>query len=147
MLSVVFVIISVVLSIRRTVTPNISSITPSEGVPGESVIISGRGFGASKTTHYVQFSNCNITSKSIISWSENEITLIVPEDVQSGFVKVGSKNNISNGVFFTNTDLAPKKIQIKVEPQILSEDILQENTEDNTDGINNINQKITGDTQ
>ena len=87
--------------------PEISSITPPIGAPGDLVIIKGKDFGETKNTSYVEFGGSKLTASSYISWSDTEIKLVLPANIQDGLVFVGTKDTRSKPVFFANATSVP----------------------------------------
>ncbi len=84
--------------------PNISSLVPSSGVVGSTVVVSGSDFGATQGTGTITF---NGTPVKMASWSDTKITAIVPQGAGTGNVIVTSGNGIgSNGVSFTVSSLS-----------------------------------------
>ena len=80
---------------RVFASPTIASLSPSSGVPGTSITISGSGFTSTQGT--VTF---NGSSASISSWSDGTIVAIAPSGVTNGNVVVTVGGVSSNGVFF-----------------------------------------------
>lgn len=83
--------------------PIINSISPSSGLAGTSVTITGNGFGATQFppgpgASAVLFNGIPAT---ITSWSPTAIVAVAPTGVSSGNVNVSVNGAISNGVFFT----------------------------------------------
>jgi IPT/TIG domain len=75
--------------------PSISSLTPSKGVVGASVTISGANFGSTRGS--VSF---NGSTASIVSWSDMSIVAKVPLGASTGNVVVTVGGTASNGVSF-----------------------------------------------
>jgi subtilisin family serine protease len=82
-----------------SIMPTITSIAPTEQVVGGEIAISGSGFLAAKGTSFVTFSG--IESPDIVSWSNREITVKVPDRISPGLVKVTTSVGTSNGINFT----------------------------------------------
>ena len=78
------------------VSPTITSLTPSSGEPGASVSIAGSNFTSSVGT--VTF---NGLPASTTSWTNTNITAVVPNGATSGNVVVTSGGLQSNGAAFT----------------------------------------------
>jgi len=80
--------------------PAITSLSPTVGLVGSSVTITGTGFGATPDT--VTFSG---TSNPVVatssSWNDTNITVTVPTGATSGNVLVTVGTATSNGVVFT----------------------------------------------
>ena len=66
-------------------TPTIASLTPTVGPVGQSVVISGSGFGATQSTSTVDFSGDLAT---VSNWSDTQITAVVPPGSETGQVTV-----------------------------------------------------------
>ena len=80
--------------------PTISSVSPTSGITGATVTITGANFGSSQGTSKVTF---NGVACSVTSWSATSITCKVPSGATTGSVIVIVGGNASNGVSFTVT--------------------------------------------
>src|SRR5712691_7157236 len=78
--------------------PSITSLSPSSGAVGSSVMISGSNFGTTRGTSTVTFNGGTATSTS---WSTNSIVATVPSGATTGNVVVTVGGQVSNGVNFT----------------------------------------------
>ena len=87
---------------QRTPIPEIESIDPPVGAPGDVIVISGKNFGDVRDMSYVEFSGAKLTASSYISWSEDKIKIVLPANVQDGLVVVGTKNLRSKPSLFAN---------------------------------------------
>jgi len=83
-----------------TVTPSISSLSPTSGPTGTSVTILGGGFGAPQGTSTVTF---NGIAAVPTQWSQSAIIVPVPSAASSGNVVVTVGGVASNGAPFTVT--------------------------------------------
>jgi IPT/TIG domain len=83
-----------------TVTPGISSLSPTSGPGGTSVTITGTNFGATQGTSTVTF---NGTAGTPAAWSNTSISVPVPNGATAGNVVVMAGGKASNGVNFTPT--------------------------------------------
>jgi hypothetical protein len=83
-----------------TVTPGISSISPTLGAVGTSVTITGTSFGATQGTSTVTFNGVTATPTN---WTASSIVVPVPSNASSGNVVVTISNLASNGVSFNVT--------------------------------------------
>ena len=126
--SLIFVIAAVffvayLISHKTEESPVIESIIPPVGSPGDVVLITGKNFGDERDMSYVSFSGSKITSSSYISWSDTQIKLVLPANVQDGLVIVGTKEAQSNPALFANEGdipvLVPTTQQI-IKPTITS---------------------------
>src|SRR5207249_1333254 len=84
--------------------PNITSLNPTSGVVGTSVIIAGANFGATQGTSTVKF---NGTTATPTAWSATSITAPVPNGATTGNVIVTASGVASNGLLFTVTSPGP----------------------------------------
>ena len=84
-------------------TPKIVSVSPSTVGVGDTFTITGKNFGYDQWDSYVEFANG--LSAPIESWSNTEIVCGVPQDAQSGLLKVVNAAGESNGIEITITSL------------------------------------------
>lgn len=82
--------------------PQIDSIVPPVGSPGDVVLIHGKNFGDVRDMNYVEIAGTKLTASSYISWADDCIKLVLPATVEDGLVYVGSKDMKSNPVLFAN---------------------------------------------
>ncbi len=109
-LALVFFIGSFIFGIQIKRTPVINSITPPVGAPGDLIIISGKNFGNVKDTSYVEFGGNKLTSSSYLSWTDEEIKVVLPANIKNGLVFVETKDARSKPAFFSNTSEVPVPI-------------------------------------
>lgn len=106
-LSVVF-IISLILGViyligfRTKLVPEITSVVPPVGSPGDLVVINGENFGSVRDMSYVEIAGSKLTASSYISWSNNCIKIVLPANVQDGLLVVGTKEMRSKPALFAN---------------------------------------------
>lgn len=106
-LSVVF-IISLILGViyligfRTKLVPEIASVVPPVGSPGDLVVINGENFGSVRDMSYVEIAGSKLTASSYISWSNNCIKIVLPANVQDGLLVVGTKEMRSKPALFAN---------------------------------------------
>lgn len=106
-LSVVF-IISLILGViyligfRTKLVPEITSVVPPVGSPGDLVVINGENFGSIRDMSYVEIAGSKLTASSYISWSNNCIKIVLPANVQDGLLVVGTKEMRSKPALFAN---------------------------------------------
>lgn len=81
-----------------TPRPTVSSLSPTQGISGTTVTISGSGFGSTQTTSTVSFGNVTATPTS---WSSTSIVVPVPSGAQTGpvFVTVAGLSESSPPTF------------------------------------------------
>ncbi len=82
--------------------PVISSLSPTSGLVGTSVTLTGSHFGTTQGTSTVSFGS---TSASVTTWSDTSIVVTVPSSLAQGAVKVTVTvaGKISNSQTFTVT--------------------------------------------
>jgi hypothetical protein len=92
--------------------PTITSISPTKGRVGTTVVIKGTGFGGSQGSSTVTF--VGITA-AVISWSDTSISVTVPAKATGGAVVVTVNGVQSNSINFqvSNKLPPPGKIRIK----------------------------------
>ena len=75
--------------------PAVTGLSPTTGPVGTSVQIVGTGFGAVQGSSTIQFNSVNAT---VSSWSDTQITAVVPTTATSGLVRmiVGGVSSINN---------------------------------------------------
>lgn len=93
---------SVLISYRTKTIPEITSINPPVGVPGDIIVINGKNFGDSRDMSYVEFSGSKLTASAYISWTNTKIKLVLPANIQDGLVVVGTKDARSKPSLFAN---------------------------------------------
>ena len=98
-------------SVSDQTVPQIDTVTPLVGNPGDQITITGTNFGAVQGTSGISL---NGVAMSILSWSDSSITATVPL-VQSGAVIVSRGLANSNGVVFT-VNLPPPPVISFISP-------------------------------
>ncbi len=92
--------------------PKITEIIPAETSINKLITISGEDFGDSRGTSWVEFNGDKAdTDYYFSSWSDTEIRVFVPENAQSGEVKVVSGGKKSNGFHIT---ISADKEELKI---------------------------------
>lgn len=91
--------------------PSITNINPSVGYPGEVLTITGNNFGATRESSYVELAGSRLTSSGYISWSDTEIKVTLPSNVQDGLVVVGTNAGVSEPSFFANRSGIPVAVR------------------------------------
>jgi photosystem II stability/assembly factor-like uncharacterized protein len=81
-----------------SVVPNVGSLSRSDGRVGDSVVITGTGFGATKGASTVSF---NGSGAATTAWSATSITATVPAGATSGPIVVTTTGGSSGGTGFT----------------------------------------------
>ncbi len=114
LLSVIFISVSFFGMLGRRVIkkPMISSISPLIGAPGDEMIIKGKNFGNEKSSSYVEIAGSRVTSSGYKSWTDNEISLVLPSNVQDGLIFVSTYTGTSDPFFFANEKSIPVALQM-----------------------------------
>ena len=107
---VVFLFRAVSHNVKRK--PNIQTINPLIGAPGDEMVITGSGFGSSRGTSYVEIAGSRITSSAYKVWTDSKISFILPSNVQDGLVIVGTSAGKSDPAFFANEIGIPVAVRI-----------------------------------
>ncbi len=90
------------IGFRTKPVPEIFSVVPPVGSPGDLVIINGTNFGSVRDMSYVEIAGSKLTASSYISWSDNCIKIVLPANVQDGLLVVGTKEMRSKPALFAN---------------------------------------------
>lgn len=96
----------------------ISSISPEIGSSEELMTIRGSGFGDEQDESYVSIAGFRITSSHYVSWSDTEIKLLIPYNVQDGLVKVVTRRGESDPSFFANRSNIPESVRFDLQSRI-----------------------------
>ena len=98
--------------------PVIDSISPELGLPGDIMTIKGHKFGMSKDNSYVSVGGSKITESSCILWTDTEIQIKLPANVQDGLVFVGNASGKSEPAFFADKSSIPVLLRLDPETSI-----------------------------
>lgn len=93
---------TLLVSYRTKSIPEITSINPPVGVPGDVIVINGKNFGENRDMSYVEFSGAKLTASAYISWTDTKIKLVLPANIQDGLVVVGTRDARSKPSLFAN---------------------------------------------
>jgi hypothetical protein len=89
-----------VQTVTYTYKATLNSLTPSTGQSGDTITLSGIGFGTVADT--IKFNGADASGGDIVSWTDSEIKVRVPNGVSSGSVSVVSSSiGESNQMNFT----------------------------------------------
>ncbi len=97
-----------------TNSPKISSVYPTRGSTGNTVIITGENFGEDQKEATIAFGEIQTAKSDIKGWSNSNITVLVPADASTGKIQVNTANGsaISTELFEIvapeSGDLGPK---------------------------------------
>jgi hypothetical protein len=90
--------------------PVIKSISPAVASPGDDLSITGSHFGKVRDRGHVSIAGIVPTTSGYKQWSDNRITVTVPDKVTSGLVYVVTDKGQSDGVLFTNRQNIPEVV-------------------------------------
>jgi YD repeat-containing protein len=78
--------------------PALTSLTPANGIAGQSVVLAGVNFGATQATSNVTF---NGVPAQVTTWSATTVTAVVPPGATAGPALIWINAQPSNGLTFT----------------------------------------------
>ncbi len=87
--------------------PVISSVNPMVAMPGDQMTIRGENFGSTRGASYVEIAGSKLTASSYTVWSNKEIKVKLPLNVQDGLVVVVTSEGRSIPSFFANRENIP----------------------------------------
>jgi hypothetical protein len=90
--------------------PQIESISPRIGLPGDTLTIKGRHFGRSQDESFVTIAGVFPTTPSYIEWTDTEIRVKLPDFGDSGLVYVHVRGKRSKPALFASKNSIPQPI-------------------------------------
>lgn len=96
--------------------PFISSIDPPVASPEDTLTIRGGNFGAERGTSYVDIAGSHVTGSRYTLWTNTEIQLKLPTNVQDGLVSVCTTSGQSEPAFFANKSSIP--VALRTDPKV-----------------------------
>ena len=111
--SVIFLILGFfsIVTYKSRKIPSIKSVNPSVGSPGDLMVITGENFGNTRSSSdYVQVGISKITASGYLSWTDKQIKIVLPTNVQDGLVIVTTKSGSSKPGFFANEAGIPVQV-------------------------------------
>jgi len=107
----VFLFLVLILLLSSTLNnrpPEVHGIQPKVGLSGDELVITGRFFGSNRDGGRVVVSNVSPPTSAYLEWTSQKISLIVPEEMKGGILKVITKHGESREVIpFTNKRYLP----------------------------------------
>ena len=89
-------------------TPEIISISPEIGNPGDVLQIEGVRFGDKKSYNcFVYIGNRRLVLSDYLLWQDDKIRIKLPNDIKSGRICVETDRGKSNTILFTNRNEIP----------------------------------------
>jgi hypothetical protein len=102
-----FLGIASLISMQLRKDPVINQLNPPIGSPGDIMVLTGNNFGVSRNSSYVEIGGSRLTASGYLSWSNTEIKVVIPSNVQDGLVIVGTLVGRSKPAFFANETAIP----------------------------------------
>ncbi len=96
--------------------PEIISISPEIGYPGDVMTISGKNFGDEQNGSEINIAGLRPVSASYIEWRDESISVRIPDETGSGIVTVTTDKGTSGGILFTNRAYIPVILSGPTEP-------------------------------
>ncbi len=90
--------------------PALQALLPEVISDGEVLSIEGKGFGDERDRGWVEVSGARLSSSALISWSDNLIEIIVPENYSDGLIRVHTENGASNALVFSKEENIPRML-------------------------------------
>ena len=87
--------------------PQILSISPQIGEPGDVILIEGKYFGERELGNEVHIAGVTPASSEYLEWDDTKIRFMIPEGTSSGLVHVLNRNGTSNSEVFANVKQVP----------------------------------------
>ena len=115
---------------------HISALSPSSGIAGTSVTITGTGFGSSQGTGTVILGS---KGAQVVTWSETQVVAVVAADSVTGVARVQQNGAWSNALTFTVPPSSGNSLTL--EPNILT--LLTGETHA-VQAVNSAGQAVTG---
>lgn len=104
---IVALAVSIIVNIRMTLVPELELVEPSIGSPGDVIFLRGQHFGTLRNNGFVEIGGERLTASSYLAWSDTEIKLLLPSNVQEGLVIVDISGRRSQPKVFTNENTIP----------------------------------------
>lgn len=87
--------------------PTLSAISPEVGKPGDILVLRGDDFGEERGSSYVEICGSRVTGSGYVSWKNDEIRVLIPANIDGGFVHVVTRGGKSEPEFFANEEAIP----------------------------------------
>lgn len=107
---VIVVLVIHIASVVRHGQPYIAQISPNVAQKGDVVVISGKHFGTGgKVNDFIEIAGNRLTHSSYLEWTDTQIKIQIPSNIEDGLVFVTANGNKSNEDFFANAQTIPQK--------------------------------------
>jgi hypothetical protein len=98
-------------------TPSINSITPTSGVSGTSVTITGSGFGSAQGSGIVWIGSAQ---GLVVSWTDTQVVATVDSTAVSGIVRIHQNGIWSNALSFKVPPSLSTSPSVNINPSLVS---------------------------
>ena len=115
----IFLLLVSVLAVSLSLTdrpPVVVTISPTIGLPGSVLVVEGKNFGDSRSGSSVLLAGARPTSNTYVEWTDTRISVMIPDGIGSGLVRVRTRNGESNPQLFTNRELIPVVVSSQSRP-------------------------------
>lgn len=94
--------------VRETLPPEFAGISKSTSYVGDTLNISGQGFGSVSPENYLVLdTNVKIRSSECFRWHDGEITVIIPAEAVSGYLRLFVSDSLIDSAFIEIARIAP----------------------------------------
>jgi formylglycine-generating enzyme required for sulfatase activity len=80
--------------------PELTSVDPESGKPGDLIKLYGKYFGQTRGTSYVKFNEVKAEASDYSLWCDTLIAMLVPDDALTGYIKVIVGGKETEGIYF-----------------------------------------------
>ena len=91
--------------------PVISTIDPPIGSTGDIVVITGKNFGSTRESSFVEIAGSRVTASNYRDWDNTQIEFMIPTNTVDGLVVVQTAEGRSEPVFFARKDSIPVPVR------------------------------------
>ncbi|HHU36508.1 MAG TPA: hypothetical protein GXZ47_04675 [Treponema sp.] len=89
--------------------PELLSLDPAIGGPGEVIRIHGKNFGSDNKKGWIKIAGDRLSANTVLEWDATTIMIVLPETIQDGLVYVNTGAGKSNPLIFANKSNIPIK--------------------------------------
>ncbi|MBE6349248.1 MAG: hypothetical protein E7062_00640 [Spirochaetaceae bacterium] len=105
------VIFSLITTKATEKKPSITELDPPIASPEEIITIVGKNFGDVQNDSYVEIDNNRLSSSAYLKWTDTEIAILLPHNIQDGLVYVVTQYGHTNPKVFSNVAGIPIPIE------------------------------------
>lgn len=111
----ILVIFSLITTKVTEKKPYITELNPPIASPEEIITIKGKNFGTIQNDSYVEIDNNRLSSSAYLKWTDTEIAILLPHNIQDGLVYVVTQYGHTNPKVFSNIAEIPIPIEHNTE--------------------------------